>query len=195
MPDIFEDIIRPNGGPSLITGYDPLDAADFLEIMSDDNDSTFVSQTADSNEFRSLQFEDVPSGGIAQFSSAQSIDEIIFNIRCRCLDNPMTMEYEIQDNLGVYPTVINFIEERTFTTLQTTLTTDTASDPIDTSTIKGLQLRNFTAAGQGGGTGTQFRLLISDIFVTVISSNRLPTQTITLNSGLITLDLGKITVQ
>jgi len=195
MPIINTDTIRPDGGPIVINGYDPTSAQDFLSSVSDGTDLTFVTQTADSNDFRALEFENTPSSGTANFADADSIDQIIFNIRCRCFRGAMNMEISLRDNIGFYPTINTSVEELTFTTLQTTFTTNTASDPINTSTIKGLQVSVFTTSGQAGGTGEAFRLIISDIFVTIISSNIAPTQTITLDSGAITLDSGKITVQ
>ena len=175
MPIINTDIIRPNEGPAVINGYDP---------------------TADTNDFRGLGFENTPSSGTALFSTADSIDQIVLGIRCRCFRGAMRIAVSLRDNAGLFPTFISPQEELDFTTLETSFTTNAAGDPITTSTIKGLEVSSFSAEpNQAGSSGDAFRIIVSDIFITVISSNIIPTRTITLDSGAITLDSGKITVQ
>tara|TARA_R100001129_G_scaffold170419_1_gene139891 strand:+ start:187 stop:765 length:579 start_codon:yes stop_codon:yes gene_type:complete len=192
MPISLETSLRPNDGPTSITGYDPSDASDFLVNISD-NDliETFVTQTADSNDFRNIGFQDP---GVTE-TNADSIDEIVFNIVCRGVRGSMDMEIGLNDNLGLYPTFILSIPGTDFATLTKSFTTNTAGGALNVSNLKSLNISSFIAAGEGGGTGPAFRLVISDIRITVKMTNILPTQTITLDSGVITLDSGKITVQ
>ncbi len=192
MPISLETSLRPNSGPTSITGYDPISAPDFLVNISD-NDliETFVTQIADSNDFRNIGFQD-PG---ATETNADSIDEIIFNIVCRGVRGNMDMEIGLNDNLGLYPTFILSTTSTDYVTLTKSFTTNTAGDALDITNLKSLNISSFTASGEGGEGGSAFRLVISDIRITVKMTNILPTKTITLDSGVITLDSGKITVQ
>ena len=196
MPITNTDIIRPDEGPTVINGYDPTAAVDFLAAVNDGTDLTFVTQTADNNDFRGLGFQNTPSSGTALFNTADSIDQIVLGIRCRCFRGAMRIAVTLRDNAGAFTAFISSIEELDFTTLETSFTTNSSGDPITTTTIKSLEVNSFTAEpNQAGSSGDAFRIIVSDIFVTVISSNIIPTRTITLDSGAITLDSGKITVQ
>jgi hypothetical protein len=193
MPITFTDIIRPNGEPSFITGYD-LNATDFLQAMSDNNTATLATQTADENRIDNLPFEDNPSG-TASFASAESIDQIDFSITCRCFRGGMDFGVTLEDNAGNYGGFTLSTAELDFQTLTKSFTTNSAGDPLSTASIKNLKVSTFSASGQDGGEGAAFRLIIAEIFVVVHSSSVIPTQTIRLASGAITLDSGKITVQ
>jgi hypothetical protein len=193
MPITFTDIIRPNGEPSGIIGYD-LNATDFLSAVSDNNTATVVTQTADENRFDNLPFEDNPSG-TASFASAESIDQIDFSITCRCFRGGMDFGVTLEDNAGNYGGFTLSTAELDFQTLTKSFTTNSAGDPLSTASIKNLKVSTFSASGQDGGEGAAFRLIIAEIFVVVHSSSVIPTQTIRLASGAITLDSGKITVQ
>ena len=193
MPITFTDIIRPNGEPSGIIGYD-LNATDFLSAVSDNNTATLATQTADENRFDNLPFEDNPSG-TASFASAESIDQIDFSITCRCFRGGMDLGVTLGDNAGNYDGFTLSTASTEFLTLTKSFTVDSAGDPLSTASIKNLKVSTFSASGQDGGEGAAFRLKIAEIFVAVHSSSAIPTQTIRLASGAITLDSGKITVQ
>jgi len=193
MPITNTDIIRPNVEPSFLTGYD-LNATDFLSAVSDNNTATVATQTADSNRFNELPFEDVPSG-TSFFPTADSIDQIDFSVTCRCFRGGMDLEVLLGDNAGNYSGFILSTADLDFQTLTKSFTTNSAGDPLSISSIKSLRVDAFSASGQDGGEGAAFRLIIAEIFVTVHSSSVIPTQIIRLASGAITLDSGKITVQ
>ena len=193
MPITFTDIIRPNGEPSFITGYD-LNATDFLSAVSDNNTATVATQTANENRFDNLPFEDNPSG-TASFASAESIDQIDFSITCRCFRGGMDLAVILGDNAGNYSSFTLSTADLDFQTLTKSFTANSAGDALSTTSIKFLKVSSFTATGQDGGEGEAFRLIIAEIFVKVHSSSHLPTRTIRLASGAITLDSGKITVQ
>tara|TARA_R100001015_G_C4542233_1_gene105968 strand:- start:89 stop:670 length:582 start_codon:yes stop_codon:yes gene_type:complete len=193
MPITFTDIIRPNGEPSLITGYD-LNATDFATAVSDNNTATVATQTADENRFNDLPFEDNPSG-TASFASADSIDQIDFNVTCRCFRGGMDLQVVLADNAGSYGGFVLATSDTDFSTLTQSFTVNSAGDPLSIGTVKGLNVNVLVASGQVGGEGAAFRLIIAEIFVKVHSSSVIPTRTIRLGSGAITLDSGKITVQ
>ena len=194
MPITFTDILRPNGEPSFLTGYDPSDATDFLSAVSDNNTATVATTTADENRFNELPFEDNPSG-TASFASAESIDQIDFSVTCRCFRGGMNLDVVLADNAGNYGGFVLSTADLDFQTLTKSFTVNSAGDPLSTASIKNLNVSSFSAIGQDGGEGPAFRLIIAEIFITVHSSSVIPTRIIRLASGAITLESGKITVQ
>lgn len=194
MPITFTDILRPNGEPSFLTGYDPSNTTDFTTAVSDNNTATVATTTADENRFDNLPFEDNPSG-TASFASAESIDQLDFNVTCRCFRGGMDLAVVLGDNAGNYPGFVLSTAELAFQTLTRSFTVNSAGDPLSTASIKNLKVSTLTASGQDGGEGEAFRLIIAEIFITVHSSSVIPTRIIRLGSGAITLDSGKITVQ
>jgi hypothetical protein len=194
MPITNTDIIRPNGEPSVLVGYDPSNATDFATAVSDNNTATVATQTADANKVNELPFEDVPSG-TSFFPTADSIDQIDFSVTCRCFRGGMDLGVTLGDNAGNYGGFTLSTADLAFQTLTKSFTTNSAGDPLSTTSIKFLNVNDLVASGQDGGEGAAFRLIIAEIFVVVHSSSVIPTQIIRLDSGAITLDSGKITVQ
>ena len=193
MPFQFQDTIRPNSGPTVINGFDPTISADFLQAVSDQSTLTSVQQTADTNDFRVLDFED---GNVGMNFFTAEITRIEFNIMCNVLKFPMDMEITLQDNVGPYPSFTLTADSPDLTTVSHDILTNSASDPITANTVKGMQLRTFTTtASNNAGQGSQFRLTIAEIFLTIHSTSPIPTRTITLDSGAINLNSGTITVQ
>ena len=188
MPIQSTEIIRPSS-VTAITGWDTGDLNQFIGKINDGQDGTIITQADDLCEVNSIVFGDLGSLPIAA-----TINSISLVFKCRKFRGNMKIISTISDDLGDYSDVSTLVESLVLVDVELPeLTVNTDGTALTIDNVNGLEL-SFSVAGETG-QGAQFRLVLADIFINVSIQTPIGTKIITIESGTITLDSGKITVE